>query len=68
MIERAHHLLELGALATELLSSLGVAPDAGLLELARYLLQAFVLFIVLKDTSSASRYALRDRRCIASID
>jgi hypothetical protein len=53
-------LFELGALLAEFLCALGVAPDAGLLEFALYFLKTFVLIVVIKDTSSKSRCALRD--------
>jgi hypothetical protein len=53
-------LLELGALLAELLRTIGVVPDAGLFELANYFLQPLVLVVVIKDTSSKSRYAPRD--------
>jgi len=59
-IQTAHDLLELGALLPQLLGAIRVVPDAGLLELALYFLQPFVLLIVIKDTSSKSRCALRD--------
>jgi hypothetical protein len=53
-------LLEFGALPTQFLRALGVAPNAGLLELALYFLQALLLVVVIKDTSSKSRCAPRD--------
>jgi hypothetical protein len=53
-------LLELGAFLAELLGSIRVVPDARLFELANYFLQALVLAVVIKDTSSKSRYAPRD--------
>jgi hypothetical protein len=59
-IQPAYNLLELGAFLPQLLSAIGVAPNAGLLELALYFLQPFVLVVVIKDTSSKSRCALRD--------
>jgi len=42
------------------LRTLGVVPDAGLFELASYFLKAFVLVIVIKDTSSRIGYVPRD--------
>jgi hypothetical protein len=59
-VQALDHLLELGALTAELLCAFRVIPDTGLLELARYFLQPLVLVVVIKDTSSKSRCALRD--------
>jgi hypothetical protein len=59
-IETAYDLLELGAFLPKLLSAIGVVPNAGLLELAFYFLQPLVFVVVIKDTSSKSRCALRD--------
>jgi hypothetical protein len=59
-IQAAHDLLELGTFLPQLLSAIGVVPDAGLLELAFYFLKPLVFVIVIKDTSSKSRCALRD--------
>jgi hypothetical protein len=59
-IQAADDLLELGAFLPQLLSAIGVVPNAGLLELAFYFLKPLVLVIVIKDTSSKSRCALRD--------
>jgi hypothetical protein len=53
-------LFELGAFAPQLLSALRLIPNAGLLELALYFLETFVLVVVIKDTSSKSRCAPRD--------
>jgi len=53
-------LFELGAFLAELLRALGIVPDPGLLQLALYFLQTFVFVVVIKDTSSKSRCALRD--------
>ena len=59
-IQAADHLLEFGALLAEFLRALGVVPDSGLFEFARYFLQPLVLVIVIKDTSSRSRCVPRD--------
>jgi hypothetical protein len=59
-MQAADHLLELGAFLAELLGTIRVVPDAGLFELANYFLQPLVLVVVIKDTSSKSRYAPRD--------
>jgi hypothetical protein len=48
-----------GTLATELLGPVGRIPDAGVLELAVQLFEAFALAVVLKDTPSARRGAAR---------
>jgi hypothetical protein len=52
--------LELGALLAELLGSIRIVPNAGLLQLAGDFLQALMLAVVIKDTSSRSAYAPRD--------
>jgi hypothetical protein len=59
-IQATDHLLELGALLAEFLCAVRVAPNAGLLELALYFLQALMLVIVIKDTSSRNRCVPRD--------
>jgi hypothetical protein len=59
-IEAAYDLLELGAFLPKLLSAIRVVPNAGLLELAFYFLKPLVFVVVIKDTSSKSRCALRD--------
>ena len=59
-IESADDLLELGAFFSQFLGTLRIAPNAGLLELALYFLQPLMLIVVIKDTSSKSRCALRD--------
>jgi hypothetical protein len=48
--ERADFRLELGALAAELLRTLGVVPELGLLELALDFGQAVLLGVEVKDT------------------
>jgi hypothetical protein len=53
-------LFQLRPFAAQVLRALGIVPDAGLFELAGYLLEAFVLVVVIKDTSSRSRCAPRD--------
>ena len=59
-IEIVDDLLELRALPAELLRAIRIVPDTRLLELASYFLQALVLVVVIKDTSSRSRCAPRD--------
>ena len=41
---------ELGALAAQLASLVGVLPDGRLFQLANYLFEAFLLVVVLKET------------------
>jgi hypothetical protein len=53
-------LIELGPFLPQLLSAIRVIPDAGLLELPLYFLKTFEFVVVIKDTSSKSRCALRD--------
>jgi hypothetical protein len=53
-------LFQFGAFPTELLSPVGVVPDTGLFELAGYFLEALMLVVVIKDTSSKTRCAPRD--------
>jgi hypothetical protein len=52
--------LQLRSFFPEFLRAFRVVPDARLLEFAGYLLEAFVLVIVIKDTSSRSRCVPRD--------
>jgi hypothetical protein len=59
-VEVADHAFEIGALPSQFLRALGVLPDSGLLEFARYLLETLVLGIVIKDTSSRIRCDPRD--------
>ena len=48
------------ALASEFLRAGGIGPYEGVLQLARYFLEALLLEIVIKETPVARRYALRD--------
>jgi len=59
-VQAADDLFEFGALLAQFLSAIRVIPNAGLLELALYFLQALVPIVVIKDTSSKSRCAPRD--------
>jgi len=59
-VQTGDDLLEFRALPAQFLRALGVVPDSGLLEFAGYFLQALALVVVIKDTSSKSRYAPRD--------
>jgi hypothetical protein len=60
MVQTLNDTLELRSLPAEFLCAVGVVPDAGLLELPGYLLKAFVLVVVIKDTSSRNRCDPRD--------
>jgi hypothetical protein len=52
--------LQLRSLPTQFLGAVGIVPDAGLLEFPGYFLKAFVLVVVIKDTSSRNRCVPRD--------
>ena len=60
VIQAADDLFEFGALLAEFLRALRVVPNARLLEFAGYFLQALVLVVVIKDTSSRNRCVPRD--------
>jgi hypothetical protein len=60
LVQVGDHGLELGPLLAEFLGALRVVPDAGLLEFAGYFLEALVLVVVIKDTSSRNRCVPRD--------
>jgi hypothetical protein len=59
-VQAADDLFEFGAFLAQFLCAIRVVPNAGLFELALYFLKAFVFVVVIKDTSSKSRCALRD--------
>ena len=56
-IERAHDLLQAGALAPQLLGLVGCVPDRGVFQLPAYLGEPLALEVVLKGTSAALRCA-----------
>ena len=58
-IEAADDVFQLRPFASEFLRTIGLVPDAGLLQFARDFLQAFVLIVVIKDTPLKSRCAPR---------
>jgi hypothetical protein len=60
VIEAADGGFELCAFFAQFLGPLRVVPNPRLLEVAGYFLEAFVLVVVIKDTSSRNRYAPRD--------
>jgi hypothetical protein len=57
-VQRRDDDLELGTLAAEGLGSLGVGPNARVLELAIDLFEPFALDVIVKDTSAKPRSAL----------
>ena len=61
-VERADDALERGALATEFLGALRLAPDRRVLEFAQDLRQAFLATFVVKGTPSAPWCAGRGLR------
>jgi len=50
LVELGELLLELSALAAQLLGTLGLVPDVRSLELQRYFFESFFLVVVFKDT------------------
>jgi hypothetical protein len=60
VIQAADKKLEFGALLAQFLSAIRLIPDSRLFEFARYFLKAFVLVVVIKDTSSRNRRVPRD--------
>jgi hypothetical protein len=53
-------LFQPGAFLAEILSAIGIIPNAGLFEFAAYFLKTLVFIVVIKDTSSRNRCAPRD--------
>jgi hypothetical protein len=49
-----------GAFLAQFLGALGLVPDGGVFELARYLFETFLLQVVFKETPSRRRHAPRD--------
>ena len=60
MIEALDDPLQFGPLPPQLLGPFRIVPDAGLFELAGYLLKTLMLVVVIKDTSSRNRRVPRD--------
>ncbi len=60
LLQVADDAFQVGPFPAQLLRAVGLVPDAGLFELARYLLKTLALVIVIKDTSSRSRCDPRD--------
>ena len=60
MIQADDDLLEFGAFLAQFLRALRLVPDARLLEFSGYFLQALILVVVIKDTSSRTRPVPRD--------
>jgi hypothetical protein len=59
-VQTLNDALQLRSLPPQLLGAVGIVPDAGLLEFAGYFLQALMLVVVIKDTSSRNRCVPRD--------
>jgi hypothetical protein len=57
-IQRRDDGFELGALATQVLRTLRIGPDGGILQLAVDFLEPLALGVIVKDTSAARRSAL----------
>jgi hypothetical protein len=60
LIQSDDDLLEFGAFLAQFLRALRLLPDTRLLEFAGYFLQALILVVVIKDTSSRNRCVPRD--------
>jgi hypothetical protein len=59
-VQTLNDALQLRSLSSQFLGALGIVPDAGLFEFPGYFLEALVLVIVIKDTSSRNRCVPRD--------
>ena len=59
-VQTLNDALQLRSLPAQLLGAVGIVPDAGLFEFPGYFLEALVLVIVIKDTSSRNRCVPRD--------
>jgi hypothetical protein len=59
-IQTADGGFEFRAFLAQFLGPFRIVPNPRLLEFAGYFLKAFVLVVVIKDTSSRNRYAPRD--------
>ena len=59
-VQTLNDALQLRSLPSQFLGALGIVPDAGLFEFPGYFLEALVLVIVIKDTSSRNRCVPRD--------
>jgi hypothetical protein len=60
MIQTDHDLFKFCAFLAQFLRALRVVPDARLLQFPVYFLEALVLIVVIKDTSSRNRCVPRD--------
>jgi hypothetical protein len=59
-VQTLNDAFQLRPLPPEFLGAVGIVPNTGLFEFPSYLLKAFVLVIVIKDTSSRNRCVPRD--------
>jgi hypothetical protein len=59
-IQTLNDALQLRSLPPQFLGAVSIVPDAGLFEFPGYFLEALVLVIVIKDTSSRNRCVPRD--------
>jgi hypothetical protein len=59
-VQRAELRGQLGALAAEFLRAVGLGPDRRIFEFAAYFFEAFLLFVVLKETPLRRRGDPRD--------
>jgi hypothetical protein len=59
-VQTLNDALEFRAFPPKFLGAVSIVPDTGLLEFPGYFLKAFVLVIVIKDTSSRNRCVPRD--------
>ena len=59
-VQTLNDALQLRPFPSQFLGAVGIVPDAGLFEFPGYLLEALVLVIAIKDTSSRNRCVPRD--------
>jgi len=59
-VQTLNHALQLRSLPSQFLGAVSIVPDAGLFEFPGYFLEALVLVIVIKDTSSRNQCVPRD--------
>jgi hypothetical protein len=59
-VQTLNDALQLRSLPSQFLGAVSIVPDAGLFEFPGYFLEALVLVIVIKDTSSRNQCVPRD--------
>ena len=59
-VQTLNYALQFRSLPSQFLGAVSVVPDTGLFEFPGYFLEALVLVIVIKDTSSRNRCVPRD--------